>query len=101
MVYCVKCGTKNVEDASYCSDCGVNLETGSFEKTFRSGKVRKEDECFGLPNSGAIAGIVFGIMIVFWGLSIFLGWRFNIMAFMIIIFGTLLASGAIYKLRKK
>ncbi len=76
MVYCSKCGTKNEEDAKYCTKCGANLEV-SREKRFERraeewgedigkraerwgeqfGK-RAEEECFGLPNGGAIAGII-------------------------------------------
>jgi len=26
MVYCQKCGTKNEEDAEYCSNCGADLQ---------------------------------------------------------------------------
>lgn len=61
---------------------------------------RERDECFGLPNSGAIAGIVFGILIIFWGLSLFFGWELNIMAFIAVIFGTLIVAGAICKLTR-
>jgi amino acid transporter len=62
---------------------------------------RERDECFGLPNSGAIAGIVFGILIIIWGLSALLGWEINLMAFIVIIFGTLIVAGAIYTLTRK
>jgi len=61
---------------------------------------RERDECFGLPNSRAIAGIVFGILIIFWGLSLFFGWELNIMALIAVIFGTLIVAGAIYKLTR-
>ena len=61
---------------------------------------RDRDECFGLPNSGAIAGIVFGILVLFWGLSLFFGWELNIMAFIAVIFGTLIIAGAIYRLTR-
>ena len=62
---------------------------------------REREECFGLPNSGAIAGIVFGILIVLWGLSTLLGWEINIMAIIAVIFGTLIVAGAIYKLTRR
>ena len=62
---------------------------------------RERDECFGLPNRGAIAGIVFGILIIIWGLSTLFGWEINIMAFIVIIFGALIAAGAIYSLTRK
>jgi len=61
---------------------------------------RERDECFGLPNSGAIAGIVFGILIIMWGLSTLFGWEINVMAFIVIIFGGLIVAGAIYRLTR-
>jgi ABC-type Fe3+-siderophore transport system permease subunit len=61
---------------------------------------RERDECFGLPNSGAIAGIVFGILIIMWGLSTLFGWEINIMAFIVTIFGALIVAGAIYRLTR-
>ena len=62
---------------------------------------RERDECFGLPNSGAIAGIVFGILVIVWGLSLLFGWEINIMAFIAVIFGTLIVAGAIYRLTRR
>ena len=62
---------------------------------------RERDECFGLPNSGAVAGIVFGMLIILWGLSTLLGWEVNFMAFAVIAFGTLIVAGAIYKLTRR
>jgi hypothetical protein len=59
------------------------------------------DECFGLPNSRAIAGIVFGILIVIWGLSVLLGWELNVMALLVVLFGVLIVSGTIYTLTQK
>ena len=72
-------------------------------EVFRSDSMskRERDECFGLPNSGAIAGIVFGMLIVLWGSSSLLGWEINFMAFAVIIFGTLIVAGAIYKLTRR
>jgi len=62
---------------------------------------KREDECFGLPHSGVVAGIVLGIIIIIWGLSILFGWVINIMAFGAIIIGTLILAGAIYKLTRR
>jgi len=62
---------------------------------------RERDDCFGLPNSGAIAGIVFGLIIVVGGLSLLFEWEINIMAFITVIFGTLIVAGAIYKLTQR
>jgi hypothetical protein len=79
----------------------VNHPRDPFERNLHSRRRRRQDECFGLPNSKGIASIVFGILIIFWGLSIYLDWEFNIMAFIAIIFGTLVVVGAVYKLRQK
>ena len=62
---------------------------------------RERDDCFGLPNSGAIAGIVFGLIIVVGGLSLLFEWEINIMALIAVIFGTLIVAGAIYKLIRR
>jgi len=62
---------------------------------------RERDECFGLPNSRAIAGIVFGILIILWGSSTLLGWEINFMAFAVIVFGALIVAGAIYRLTRR
>ena len=58
-------------------------------------------ECFGLPHGGAIAGIVFGILIILLGLSSLLGWEINLIAFIMILSGTLIVAGAIYTLTRE
>ena len=111
MVYCTKCGTKNDEGASHCTKCGANLEVSREERFERRmeewgeqfGK-RVEKECFGLPHGGAIAGLVFGAIIIIAGLLFALqewnvieeiDWN-HIWPFIIIIFGILVVAGAIY-----
>jgi hypothetical protein len=59
------------------------------------------DECFGIPNSRAIVGIVFGLLVVVWGLSLLFGWEINFMAFIVLIFGVLIIAGSIYRLSKR
>jgi len=47
MVYCTKCGLKNLDDAKYCGKCGVKLEIfqeKSWEKRVEKGK---DATCFG------------------------------------------------------
>jgi len=95
MVICTKCGVKNEDEAKFCINCGANLHGG--ERRYE----RSRDECFGLPNSGAIVGIVFGLLIIFWGLSTFFNFEINIMAILVIIFGILIVAGAIYKLIRR
>jgi ribosomal protein L37E len=105
MVYCRKCGTQNADDAKVCSNCGAPLYTvgqnypGSEREHYR----RVEGECFGLPNGGMIAGIVFGIIIILVGLGLFLqssGYIADFWSifwpFIIIIFGILILIGALF-----
>ena len=62
---------------------------------------RERDDCFGLPNSGAVAGIVFGLILVVVGLSLLFEWEINVMALITVIFGSLIVAGAIYKLTQR
>ena len=110
MVYCSKCGTQNSDDAKVCSKCGAPLYSvgqkypGSEREHYR----RMEGECFGLPNGGMIAGIVFGIIIILVGLGFVLqetGYIENFGSvfwpFIIIIFGILILAGALYGRRRR
>jgi ribosomal protein L40E len=105
VVYCGKCGTQNPDDAKICSKCGAPLySVGQRYKGSEREHYRKvEGECFGLPNGGMIAGIIFGIIIVIAGLGLFLqqtgiiGDFWNILwPIIIVIFGILILLGAIY-----
>jgi uncharacterized membrane protein YvbJ len=100
MVYCTKCGTKNEDDAAVCVNCNEPL--GSHQ-TVRRERRRKENECFGLPNGGSIAGLVIGLIIILWGVTAVLGIDFGdyLWAFIIIIFGTLMVVGAIYSITRR
>jgi uncharacterized membrane protein YvbJ len=106
MVYCSKCGTKNSDDARICTNCGAPLYTvgerypGSEREHYR----RVESECFGLPNGGAIAALVFGVIIILVGLTLFLQANYDIRVdfwpLIIIIFGALILAGALYRRRR-
>jgi len=91
MVYCTKCGTKNEEDAVVCVKCGESLV--GYQPSRRA-RPRPEEECFGLPHGGAIAGLVIGIIIILVGLSSLL--HIDIWPLIIIIFGVLVLAGALY-----
>ena len=110
MVYCSKCGTQNPDDAKVCSNCGAPLYIvgqnypGSEREHYR----RMEGECFGLPNGGMIAGLIFGIIIIILGLGLFLqesGYIANFWnvfwPFIIVIFGFLLIAGALFGRRRR
>jgi ribosomal protein L40E len=100
MVYCTKCGTKNDDDAVVCVKCKEPL--GSHQ-TVRRERRRKENECFGLPHGGSIAGLVIGLIIVLWGVTAVLKIPFGdyLWAFVVIIFGTLMVAGALYTMSRR
>ncbi|UCE95849.1 MAG: zinc ribbon domain-containing protein [Candidatus Bathyarchaeota archaeon] len=111
MTYCTKCGTKNEDDAKVCMKCGGPLDLSRPERRRRSDRDcfgpregrHKEDECFGLPHGGAIAGIIFGIIVVIFGLAILLGfeiWTY-LWPIIIVIVGILIVVGALYGMRRR
>ena len=104
MVYCTKCGTQNEEDAAVCVKCGASLAAAPAWRPERRRREKEEQECFGLPHGGAIAGLVFGALIIIAGILFALqewnvieevNWD-NIWPFIIIIFGILVLAGALY-----
>ena len=105
MVYCAKCGTKNEDTAEFCVKCGASLITGTVTSR-RYERRRAEQECFGLPHGGSIAGIVIGMIVLLWGVSMLLqqtGWisqTINLWWLIIIVFGVLMIAGAIYKITR-
>lgn len=105
MVYCPKCGTKNEDNADFCVKCGANLQTGTVASR-RYERRRAEQECFGLPHGGAIAGIVFGVILLIWGIITLLqqmdiiAETFQFWYLIIIVIGILIVAGAIYKVTR-
>jgi len=101
MVYCVKCGTKNPDDAQVCSKCGAQLYTTGESTHYR----RMENECFGLPRGGMIVGIVIGLIIILAGVSFLVQQVYHIdipwFPIVIIIFGILILAGALYGRRSR
>lgn len=104
MVYCTKCGAKNEEDALVCVKCGTSLHKvpvapWSYERR------RAEEECFGLPHGGAIAGLVIGLIIILvgfsWLISRVAGIEIDVWPVIVIIFGILILVGALYGLRSR
>jgi len=109
MVYCPKCGAKNEDDAKFCVKCGAPLYPEKQEKKreehvcFGPREKHVEEECFGLPYGGAIAGIIIGAFIILFGLAMALGIEIGrlIAPIAIIIVGLLIIAGAIFRLRRK
>lgn len=99
MVYCTKCGAKNEEDAAVCDKCGASLVT---RPTGRPERRRTEEECFGLPHGGAIAGLIIGIIIILVGVSWVTGFEWEFFwPVVVIIFGILIVAGAVYGLSRR
>ena len=102
LVYCTKCGSKNEDTAVVCVKCGANLQTGTVESR-RYERRHRENECFGLPHGGAIAGIVIGALIFLWGFFMLAeqqGWVTQapeLWWLVIIIIGILMVVGGIYR----
>ena len=107
MVTCTKCGTKNEEDAKFCVNCGASLYPGERsekqEDTCFGAERRMEEGCFGLPQGGAIAGIIFGAFIIIIGVSIGLGIDIGsvIGPSILVIIGVLIVAGTIYGLSRR
>lgn len=103
MVYCPKCGTQNDDTADFCVKCGASLQTSTVSSRRRERR-KAEQECFGLPHGGAIAGIVFGVIILIWGLTTllqqmgYIAATFEFWYLIIIVVGVLIVAGAIYSL---
>ena len=98
MVYCQKCGTKNEDNSDFCSKCGANLQTGMYHSQ-KETREKAEQDCFGLPHGGIIAGIIIGVLIIIFGITMMFGIDFGQYWYVIIIiFGILLVAGAIYRM---
>lgn len=67
MVHCVKCGADNRDDAQYCIQCGASL----YPTRVRDEKYekRESDICFGIGQSVRYFWLIFGILIMLWGIS--------------------------------
>jgi amino acid transporter len=67
---------------------------------------KAEQECFGLPHGGAIAGIVIGVIILLWGVSMLLQQTgvipegINFWYLIIIVIGILMVAGAVYRMSR-
>ncbi|MFX1272914.1 MAG: zinc-ribbon domain-containing protein [Promethearchaeota archaeon] len=101
MVYCQSCGSENTENATFCSNCGAQLQADAPPPASRPPK-KPDEECFGLPYGDAICGVIFGSIIIISGLAYFFGWDFStlwettIFPYLVILFGILIILGALY-----
>jgi len=101
MVYCVKCGAKNSDDIKVCAQSEVSLYSTGEREDYR----RVEDECFGIPRRSSVASLVFGIIIILVGLSLFIQEVYDIAIpwwpLIIVLFGILVIIGALYGFRRR
>ena len=106
MVYCPKCGTKNEDTTEFCTNCGANLQTGT-AATRRYERRKAEQECFGLPHGGIIAGLIIGLIILLWGVYLILEQTgvitgtVDFWIILLIILGVLMIVGAIYQMTRR
>ena len=102
MVYCQQCGAKNEDDAEFCAQCGASLYPAKAAKeqgdTCFGSEGGVEEECFGLPHGGVIAGAILGIFMILMGVGLLFGWNIWIWIgpLTLIIIGLLMVAGAIY-----
>jgi len=105
MVYCTKCGTKNPDDATTCSNCGAPLNPTREER--RSHYRRYEQECFGIPYGRTVVGMAIGLIILLAGLIIILQQEniipetVTLWPFVLIIFGALIIVGALFRIGRR
>jgi hypothetical protein len=84
----------------------MSLQTGTTESR-RYERRRAENECFGLPHGGAIAGIVIGALILFWGVYLIaqqqnlITTRIEFWWIVIIVIGILMIAGGIYRTTRR
>jgi hypothetical protein len=61
---CPKCGTENVDDARFCTECGSSMDaTGDVRRPIT--RDREEQMCFGI--SGGVFPLIIGVIIVMVG----------------------------------
>jgi len=105
MVYCQSCGQQNLDNAETCTRCGADLYPSRLKGKMER-RSKETDECFGLPNGGAIGGLILGALILIYGVSWWLGydlslfWSTTLGPFLVIVLGLLIVAGAIYGLSR-
>lgn len=97
LVYCVKCGAKNPDDAAICAQCGKPV------MEVERGRTRREDEmCFGLPRHWG--GILVGLFIIILGMAMLFRTYLRIEDFwpLILIFvGLAVLLGGLYRYTRR
>jgi uncharacterized membrane protein YvbJ len=121
MVYCTNCGTKNEEATLHCVKCGAKLvskeetwdkrmekwgeEFGKRAEEWGKDFGRRTDRgCFGLPYGGVIFGLLIGVIVILVGVTALLT-EVDVARFfwplVLVVFGLLIATGALYRLTRR
>ena len=86
---------------TYCTKFGTSLHSTEEREHYR----RVEDECLGIPRRSSVASLVFGIIIILVGLSLFIQEVYDIAIpwwpLIIVLFGILVIIGALYGFRRR
>ncbi|MFQ6053895.1 MAG: zinc-ribbon domain-containing protein [Candidatus Bathyarchaeia archaeon] len=93
MVYCTECGEQNPDDAEFCVRCGAPLYPE--RRSRRDWRRHEREMCFGVPIDRRVWGLIFGLIIVLWGVSEFVDFRFNFWPIVAIVFGLIIVAGAL------
>ncbi|WP_308572432.1 zinc-ribbon domain-containing protein [uncultured Methanobacterium sp.] len=103
MVYCYNCGTKNDDNAEFCSKCGeplvdVNSKSHRRHRDDRYG--RQGNENSGLPYGNIIGPVIGGVILIMVGITALTGftdfWQYLLPAIIILI-GLFIIIGAVYR----
>jgi uncharacterized membrane protein YvbJ len=113
MVYCHNCGTKNEDDAEFCSKCGEPLkdvrdyDDDRYHRRHRHRDdryYRQRNECFGLPHGNIVGPLIAGVILILIGIASFTGfqdiWTY-IWPAIIIIVGLMIIVGAMYGAQRR
>ena len=97
LVYCVRCGAKNPDDAAVCAQCGKPLM--GVERT----RIRREEEmCFGLPHHWG--SVLVGLFIIVLGVSIlfrsWIGWQ-DFWPLVLVFVGLAVLLGGFYRYSRR
>jgi uncharacterized membrane protein YvbJ len=99
--FCTRCGKENLDDAAFCTGCGspIAMSKNSQPRHER----RMGSEYFMAPMGGSIAGIVFGVFLIFLGMTLYAGWVWNwslVGASFLLLLGSLIIIAALYFRRR-
>lgn len=94
--YCNRCGKDNQDEAAYCRNCGAPMVP---EPRRRAREWDRDSASIG----GTIAGVVFGMLLIFVGVTLYEGWSWNwtmVIAAFFLLLGALLVVGAFWIRRR-